>query len=119
MRIAHSTDPVYAPNSKGGAHANPERYPEEAVWETDGELVRAAYTLRPGDGDFNQANDLVNKVMDDAARDRLVNNIVGHVSDGVEEPVLSRVFEYWKNVDQTIGERVEQGVMANRRENGQ
>jgi catalase len=110
---------VYAPNSKGGAHANPERYPEEAVWETDGELVRAAYTLRSGDGDFNQANDLVNKVMDDAARDRLVNNIVGHVSDGVEEPVLSRVFEYWKNVDQTIGERVEQGVMANRRENGQ
>ncbi|TVP51344.1 MAG: catalase [Halomonas sp.] len=115
MRISNATDPVYVPNSKGGAHANPERYPEDAVWQTDGELVRAAYTLRPGDGDFNQANDLVNKVMDDAARDRLVNNIVGHVSDGVEEPVLSRVFEYWKNVDQAIGERVEQGVMANRR----
>ena len=48
--------------------------------------------------------------MDDAARDRLVNNVVGHVKGGVKEPVLSRVFEYWKNIDQTIGERIEKGV---------
>ena len=52
--------------------------------------------------------------MDDAARDRLVSNVVGHVSNGVEEPVLSRVFEYWRNIDETIGRRIEEGVKANR-----
>nr|WP_286009906.1 catalase [Larsenimonas salina] len=114
MRIRLASDPVYAPNSKGGAAAQPERYPEDATWEADGEFVRAAYTKRQDDDDFSQANDLVNKVMDDAARDRLVSNIVGHVSADVEEPVLSRVFEYWDNVDATIGKRVRDGVTANR-----
>ena len=48
--------------------------------------------------------------MDAEARDRLVANIVGHVRQGVEEPVLSRVFEYWRQVDKAIGDQVEQGV---------
>ena len=74
--------------------------------------MREAYTLRPDDGDFNQAHDLVTKVMDDAARERLVNNVAGHVLDGVEEPVLSRVFEYWRNIDKDIGERIEKAVRA-------
>mgnify|MGYP002866035377 CR=1 FL=1 len=30
--------------------------------------------------------------------------------DGVEEPVLSRVFEYWRNVDEELGKKVEAGV---------
>jgi len=42
----------------------------------------------------------------------LVSNIVGHVLDGVKEPVLSRVFEYWTNVDPEIGKKVEEGVRA-------
>ncbi|MCM2130085.1 catalase [Larsenimonas rhizosphaerae] len=112
MRIRKTSDPVYAPNSKGGPVAQEDTYPEDAVWQADGEFVRAAYTLRPEDDDFSQANDLVNKVMDDAARDRLVSNVVGHVLADVEEPVLSRVFEYWKNIDATIGQRIEDGVRA-------
>ncbi|WP_234395205.1 catalase-related domain-containing protein [Acetobacter papayae] len=52
--------------------------------------------------------------MDEAARTRLVNNIVGHVLQGVEEPVLSRVFEYWTKIDATIGQRVREGVTARR-----
>ena len=48
--------------------------------------------------------------MDDAARNRLVNNVVGHVSKGVQEPVLSRVFEYWKNIDAELGKKIEEGV---------
>jgi catalase len=43
------------------------------------------------------------EVLDDAARDRLVHNIIGHVSKGVREPVLSHVFEHWKNVDPDLG----------------
>ena len=33
-------------------------------------------------------------------------------SDGVKEPVLSRVFEYWRNVDPDLGKKVEEGVRA-------
>lgn len=110
MRVQKVSDPVYAPNSKGGPSADGERYPTDSTWETSGDMVRAAYTLRKDDDDYSQANDLINKVMDDAARDRLVNNVVGHLKGGVKEPVLSRAFEYWKNIDQTIGERIEKGV---------
>lgn len=114
MRINKVSDPVYAPNSKGGPAADGERYPTDSTWEANGQMVRAPYALRKDDNDYGQANDLVNKVMDDAARDRLVNNVVGHVSGGVEEPVLSRVFEYWKNIDAEIGRRIEEGVKANK-----
>ena len=98
MRIRNATDPVYAPNSYGGPQADPARA-AEVRWHTDGEMMRAAYTLRPADDDWTQAGVLVRDIMDDAARDRLVHNVVGHVSNGVQEPVLSRVFEYWKNID--------------------
>ncbi len=50
--------------------------------------------------------------MDDAARDRLVDNVVGHLLNGVSEPVLQRAFQYWRNVDKSIGDRVEAGVRA-------
>ena len=48
--------------------------------------------------------------MDDAARARLVDNIVGHLLDGVSEPVLVRAFDYFRNVDEELGNRVEAGV---------
>jgi catalase len=112
MRVQNVSDPVYAPNSYGGPKADPERYPELAVWYTDGDMVRTAYTLRPEDDDWGQAGTMVREVLDDAARDRLVNNIVGHLSDGVSEPILKRAFEYWRNVDKDLGDRVEQGVRA-------
>jgi len=76
MRIDKVSDPVYAPNSKGGPKADPERYPELAVWSASGEFIRAAYTRRQDDDDFGQAGTLVRKVMDDAQRDRLVSNVI-------------------------------------------
>ena len=45
-------------------------------------------------------------MLDDAARDRLVSNVVGHLKDGVSEPVLERAFEYWRNVDKDVGDRI-------------
>jgi catalase len=48
--------------------------------------------------------------MDDAQRERLVSNVVGHLRDGVSEPVLERAFEYWRNIDKEIGDRIAQGV---------
>ena len=109
MRINLATDPVYAPNSKGGPHADPQSYPQNDVWSADGEFVRAAYTKRRDDDDWGQAHTLVREVMDDAQRDRLVSNVVGHLKDGVTEPVLKRAFEYWRNIDKEVGDRIAKG----------
>ena len=54
----------------------------------------------------------VRDVLDDAARTRLVGTIVGRLRGGVTEPVLQRAFEYWRNVDKDLGDRVEHGVRA-------
>ena len=77
------------------------------------EFVHAAYTKRKDDDDFGQAGTLVRKVMDDAPRDRLVSNVVGHLKDGVKGPVLSRAFEYWRNIDRAVGDRIAQALEEN------
>jgi catalase len=77
---------VGPPNSKGGPKADPSRYPQIAC----GEFIYAAYTKRKDDDDFGQACTLVRKVMDDAQRDRLVSNVVGHLKNGATKPVLER-----------------------------
>ncbi len=111
MRVRNASEPVYNPNSYGGPVADPSRA-AEVHWEADGEMVRTAYTLRQDDDDWGQAGTMVRKVLDDAARDRLVSNIVGHLLNGVSEKVLVRAFEYWRNVDKDLGDRVEKGVRA-------
>ena len=109
MRVKNAVDPVYAPNSYGGPAAQPQ-VGGEATWHADGDMVRQAYTLREDDDDWSQAGALVRDVMDDAQRDRFVSNVAGHLADGVSEKVLVRAFEYWKNVDQAIGERIQDAV---------
>ena len=104
--------PVYAPNSFGGPHADPSAAGDEGLWSFDGAAVRAGYIEHAEDSDWAQAGTMVRDVLDDAARERLVDNIVGHVLGGVSEPVLSRVFEYWRNVDEDLGKKVESGVRA-------
>jgi catalase len=110
MRVQNVSDPVYAPNSKGGAQADGKRYPQVEVWKASGEFIHAAYTLHRDDDDFGQAGTLVRKVMDDAQRGRLVSNVVGHLKKAVSEPVLQRAFEYWRNIDGEIGDRIAKGV---------
>ncbi len=109
MRITNTRDPIYAPNSYGGPHADPSKV-AEALWYADGDMVRSAYALRPEDDDWGQAGTMVRETLDDAARERLVNNIAGHLLGGVTEPVLQRAFEYWRNVDKDLGDRIEQTV---------
>jgi catalase len=115
MRVRNASEPVYNPNSYGGPVADPTRA-AEVHWQADGDMVRTAYTLRPDDDDWGQAGTLVRKVLDDAARDRLVSNIVGHLLNGVSEKVLLRAFEYWHNVDAELGDRVAEGVRAGQAE---
>jgi catalase len=112
MRVQNVSDPVYAPNSYGGPRAQPELTDDGGRWAADGDMVRAAYTLHAEDDDFGQAGTMVREVLDDAARQRLVDNVVGHLLNGVSEPVLQRAFDYWRNVDKSIGDRVADGVRA-------
>ncbi|EGD54626.1 catalase [Gordonia neofelifaecis] len=111
MRIDPVSDPVYAPNSKGGPAAV---YPGQAEpqWAADGPLVRSAYVDHPADDDVSQPRALIRDVMDDGARDRLVDNVAGHLLDGVSEPVLARAFEYWRNIDPETGVAIERQVRA-------
>jgi catalase len=112
MRHQNPGDPVYAPNSQGGPVADTQRFGEPAGWRSDGETVRTAASLHADDDDWGQAGTMVREVLDDAARERLVENIVGHLRAGVSEPVLARAFEYWRNVDKNLGDKVEAGVHA-------
>ncbi|MGX6397482.1 catalase [Rothia kristinae] len=102
----------YAPNSYR-SYVSKEQSRVDNGWEADGELVRAAYTLHAEDDDFGQAHTLVREVYDDAARERLVNTVAGMMAD-VEEPVLSRVFWYWKSIDQEVGEAIEKKAKEHR-----
>jgi catalase len=111
MRVKNASDPVYAPNSYGGPKADPART-AEALWHADGEMVRSAYTLRRDDSDYVQATAMVRDVLDDEQRERLISNVVGHLLKGVSEPVLQRAFEYWKNIDKEVGDKIEQEVRA-------
>ncbi len=113
MRTVNVADPVYAPNSYGGPKADPSRTDDAGLWASDGDMVRSAYTPRPDDDDYGQARTQVREVLDDESRERLVSNVAGHLSDGVSEKVLARAFEYWRNIDQELGERIEQTVGAN------
>lgn len=110
MRTENVTDPVYAPNSYGGPKADPARADEAGLWYADGDMVRKAYTLRRDDDDFGQAGTLVREVMDAAARDRLVGNVVGHLKAGVSAPVLERALAYWRKVDKDLGDRIAEGM---------
>ena len=77
-------------------------------------MQHAGQTRHAEDDDWGQAGTLVREVLDDAACNRLVDNIVGHLLDGVTEPVLARAFEYMHNIDADLGDRIEAGVRARR-----
>ncbi|MCJ1698084.1 catalase [Rathayibacter festucae] len=102
--------PVYAPNTMGGAHADPARAAEGPGWETDGALTRAAATLHPEDDDFGQAGTLYRDVLDDDAKARLVANIAGHVSKVTRPELRQRVLQYWANVDSSLSQRVAEAL---------
>ncbi|MFZ0214919.1 MAG: catalase [Candidatus Dormiibacterota bacterium] len=105
MRYRNSSDPVYAPNSFGGPVADPAAEPPS--WHVDStEMVRAAYSKHAEDDDFGQPGTMYRQVLDEAQKQRLVDNICGHLKQGVKEPVLGRALQYWANVDLDLGARV-------------
>ena len=53
---------------------------------------------------------MVRQVMEEAARERLVSNVAGHLRNGVAKEVLDRAVEYWKNIDKEVGDKIEAAV---------
>ncbi len=49
--------------------------------------------------------------MDDAQRLQLIDTVAGAL-ETVIEPVLSNAFQYWKNIDEEVGKRIEEKVRA-------
>jgi catalase len=75
-----------------------------------GQLGRYANPKHAEDDDFGQAGTLYREVMDDARRDMLVENIVGHASAEVSFDTQDRVVAYWTQVDAELGARVAAGL---------
>ena len=110
MAYDHTGDaPVYAPNSFGRGYADNVGEVDPG-WETDGPMVRQAYTLRPDDDDFSQAGTLVRDVWSDEQRAAFVKTVAGHLLGGVTGDVLERAFDYWRHVDEKTGAEIERLV---------
>jgi catalase len=110
MTYRHNgTQPVYAPNSRGGPKADPAT--ELPTWWAEaGEIGRYAYEKHAEDDDTVQPRALYRDVMDDTDREHLASNIVGHASNDVSNDVQRRVIAYWTNVDADLGARVAAGL---------
>ena len=108
MEFNDPTVPTYVPNSFDGPRADEKLSPGDlGRWEPHGdEPYRGDPYPHPEDDDFSQAHVLVRDVMSEEERDRLVSNVVGTL-DTVQEPVLSRVFDYWRKIDEEVGDRIE------------
>ncbi len=112
MAYEHSgRAPTYAPNSAGRPWADESGTVPDG-WETDGEMVRSAYSLHAEDDDFGQPGTLVRQVFNDAQRAALVDQVAGSLLGGVRSPVLERAFEYWKSIDADVGRRIEDKVRS-------
>ena len=110
MRYEHSgAQPVYAPNSFGGRHADPQRYPDPS-WQADGDIVRTAQTLHSEDDDYGQAGSLYREVLSQTDRDHLVDNLVGHLGTDVSRDVQERSVAHWQKVDSDLGARLAAGL---------
>ena len=98
--------PNYEPNSKGGPVED--RREVEAPMPLTGTTVRAATASHHEDDDYVQAGDLY-RVMDPAARGRLIDNLVGHMRD-VSPEILDRQIAHFGAADAEYGRRVADGL---------
>jgi catalase len=106
MRVrARGAQPTYAPNGYGGPQADT-RFAEPAWDVAAAEIGRYAYEAHAADDDFVQAANLYNLVLAPEERDHLVENISGHLSQGVSDEVRQRALEYWRKVDDGLARRV-------------
>ena len=113
MRVQNVSDPVYAPNSYGGPKAAAGAAPTTAAPGTPTARWCAPRTrCAPRTTTGARPARWSARCSTTPPAHRLVDNIVGHLLNGVSEPILLRAFEYWRNVDKDLGDRIEAGVRA-------
>lgn len=116
----HPAHAEYHPNSIHGPTADPAKAYDFGEWDTKGsETYRGDVSPHAEDTDQAQATTLYREVMDDAARERLQNNVSGHVSaiHPSETDLLERVYAYWSAVDADLGAAIKSKVEAGERGN--
>lgn len=96
--------PVYQPNSFDGP-ADSAAYAEPPL-RIDGDAYR--YNHRDGNDDYTQAGDLY-RLMDDDAKQRLIDNIVGAMQ-GVAREIQVRQLGHFMKADPAYGERIAKGL---------
>ena len=106
-------DPVYAPNSYGGPHADSARSGEdEAPANLEQEVLRSAYALHSEDDDFGQPGAMVRNVFSDEERARFIDNVAGHINGGVTKPIQDKALNYWRSVDKATGDKIAEKVQG-------
>lgn len=116
----HPAVAEYHPNSIDGPTADASKAYDFGAWDAEGsEVFRGDTKPHAEDTDQVQATTLYREVLDDAARDRMVGNIAGHVGkiDPTETDLLERVFAYWAAVDPDLGAAVKAKVESSDRGN--
>ncbi len=114
MRYENPGDPVYAPNSVGGPHADEERFGEDFTPTVQGHFTREpARQHSPEDNDTAQVTSFWEQVLTEDERTNMVSNIVGHAgADEVTDEMKERVISYWTDVADDLGKRVADGLRA-------
>lgn len=112
MRFKHyGNQPVYAPNSYGGPRADTQHFRDPSWFVGADEIMRTAYVSHSEDSDFIQPGTLYREVLSPDDREHLVENIVWHLSQGVERFIQERAInDYWMKVDADLGTRVARGL---------
>jgi len=106
-----ASEPVYAPNSRGGAVADAAAA-GAGSFENDGELMRSATALHSEDSDFGQAGTLYRDVFDAEAKARFLDTITGAVGGVVDAGIRERAIQYWTNVDADLGASLRSNLTA-------
>jgi catalase len=96
--------PNYGPNSFNGPVQDP-AFAEPALW-VEGDVAR--HNHRDGNDDYTQAGNLF-RLLDEGARQRLIENIVGSMQ-GIDREIQLRQIQHFLKADPAYGMGVAQGL---------
>jgi catalase len=102
----------YEPNSYDGPVQT--NAAEDTGYDASGSIGRHGLIKHRDDDDFVQAGALY-RVMSAEARQRLINNIAGSLSQVSREDVIQRSIENFRKADEEFGQRLAETIAARRR----
>ncbi|MBX9567332.1 MAG: catalase [Candidatus Obscuribacterales bacterium] len=97
----------YEPNSHGGPVESKEVHYKPIP--VSGEVAAQKQTLHKEDNDFVQAGDLY-RLMPEDAKERLIENLAGSLSQVVSDEIVERSLGYFKQADADYGDRLARKV---------